>query len=533
MNSILTPEPGRTYTRAPKNMNEKLDMWVQEDIFGHRFENEQKPYILVLEALCVCDAVIGKGGAPFCHGAGDETISASIAKRGPLRYLLFSDSALEQIKQNENLTDDEKLERLIDELNKGYQARGRVENAFDYLREKFDGRFPALAQAVEILRSMEIDTQTGRRWTSRFLAPRGGHLLFPDISPKMTSDRRFFGRGGELVYLMLSRSEKSAEASDLVRKTFFNTEDPMDMLIAELESGPDERTGDARLGYLPLVHHASYDRLAEDWIAILGLGTLPPPQKFDPLFRLTALNIVRYIADRSAEVSDSRDSGGRPVMEPIVLDVSGGAITDLRKRAIGQLRRVREAIDEAVEVHIRTTLSDNPRWARALSCADAEDRFRLAIKAIEESFKTRVLSKAALSRRSPEACLSFFLKEAAARRHNNVSTVIEPLGKGAGFITARRSAGTWFDASDEFLESLVIGNTGAEAITVDAFLARIFDRYRIVIGPNEATRAFARRAADPASFEENMKILERRLTGLGYVKRLSDDCAFVSNPYAM
>lgn len=530
MNEI-TPKPFEDASRS----GEKPDMWVQEAIFGHRFIEEQKPYMLVLEVLSVCGSVLRNSGELFSHGpvdeSRDEAITASIAKRGPLRFLLFEDTSLDKIRQNESLTEDEKLDRFVKELNKGFRGRAKIDNAFNYLRERFHGRFSPLVQAIDILRSMEIDALTSRRWTSRFLAPRGASLLFSDIDIKLSADRRFFGRGGELMYMMLNRSTHASEAAHLIKKEFFSNEDPMDRLLKEIDPGSDERTGDVPLGYLPLIYHKSYDRLAEDWISVLKLAGLPSPQKFEPLFRLSALNLVRYFMERAAEVSFP-ETDGLPIVEPIVLDVSGGAISDMRRRTISHLRRVRETIDEAVAAYIKTEIEKQPKWKRAKKHSDIDMRFKLAVEAIQEAFHTNALDKEKLSRRSPEACLSFFLKKATSRSRNNISTLIEPLGKNAGFITARTGSGTWFDGSDEFLEALVIGNTGAEAETIDHFLARIFDKYQIVIGPNEAAKAFVKRSFDPSSFEENMREFERRLTGLGYVRRLSDDCAFVSNPYA-
>ena len=55
-----------------------------------------------------------------------------------------------------------------------------------------------------------------RRWTSRFLAVTGPDMICSDMreaaNQGWSPDRRFFGRGGELVYLMLNRSRHAPEA---------------------------------------------------------------------------------------------------------------------------------------------------------------------------------------------------------------------------------------------------------------------------------------------------------------------------------
>ena len=508
------------------------DMWVQEEIFGHRFIEEQKPYMLVLEVLVVCDSVRTQSGEILFDPNNDQTVS--VAKRGTLRYLLFEDSSLDQLKHNHSLTGDKKLSEFVKELNEGYRGRTSRIGAFNYLKDKFAGKFNALVQAIEVLRSLEIDSMTSRRWTSRFLAPCGPKLLFSDLDNKLSVDRRFFGRGGELMYLMLSRSNQPSEVARLIEKTFFSENDPMNRLLELVESNENERTGDVRIGYLPDRSLSnSYDRLAEDWVAVLGLPKLPSSHMFEPLSRLSALNLVRYFLECASHVGDLLDHDQQPIVEPIVLDVSGGELRDMCHRSIINLRRVRETIEESVATYIRYKLETQvPKWKNALNHSDEEAQFDLSIEAIEETFLTKVLSKENLTKRTPEDCLNFFIRKATSRARNNISTLIEPLGKNSGFITARRGVGTWFDASDEFLEALVLGNSGANAITVDDFLEKIYNRYGIVIGSKEASNAFKKRTFDPLSFENNMKIFERRMTNLGYIRRLSDDCAFILNPYA-
>ena len=487
--------------------------------------------MLVLEILAVCESVLRDDRKLFAT----DSPSISIAKRGSLRYLLFEDSSLDQLKHKDDLTGDEKLDLFISELNEGYFGRTQRLDAFNYLRDRFTGQFDALAQSIEILRSMEIDSMTSRRWTSRFLAPLGPQMLFSDLDYSLTADRRFFGRGGEVMYLMISQSNRSNEVAELIEETFFKDVDPINQLLERVDSKESERTGSSPLGYLPPTSlHKAYDRLAEDWVAVLSLKGLPSSHKFEPLSRLTALNLVRYFLECAAEARNLFEIEDQSIiLEPIILDVSGGELKDMCQKSISHLRRVRETIDESVSTHIKYKLNNTPKWQQALKHSDTEAQFRLAIEAIEETFATKNLSKEFSSTRTPKECLNFFINKATSRARNNISTLIEPMGKNSGFITARRGLGTWFDASDEFLEALVIGNTGTEPITVDAFLAKIYQKYRIVIGLNEASNEFVKRTFEPLSFEDNMKIFERRLTGLGYVKRLSDDCAFVSNPYAV
>ena len=188
-------------------------------------------------------------------------------------------------------------------------------------------------------------------------------------------------------------------------------------------------------------------------------------------------------------------------------------------------------IDEATETYIRKTLEDKPSWRQALTHADPNARQKLARNTIKESFSFKKADDLAPGG-DAERMLDEFVAIAKSRSRNNISTLIEPLGKAAGFIDARQRIGSWFSASDEMLEALVLARVRTPK-TITDFLADLYGRYRIVIGPREARLEFKTAPCDISSFEENLRMFEKRLTGLGYVKRLSDDCAFVSNPYCM
>ena len=65
------------------------------------------------------------------------------------------------------------------------------------------------------------------------------------------------------------------------------------------------------------------------------------------------------------------------------------------------------------------------------------------------------------------------------------------------------------------------------------FLKLLYERYSFVFGPNEAERALPAEDFDKQLFKANANRLEQRLTSLGLLKRLSDGCAYVINPFSL
>src|SRR5690606_9189814 len=94
-----------------------------------------------------------------------------------------------------------------------------AEAKFGYLQDRFTS-FAAFRNAVVLLRSAEIESGRKRRATSRHLAPRGPDMLAADFGEKKSDradkDRRFFSRGGELLYLMLNRSAFREQLEPLI-----------------------------------------------------------------------------------------------------------------------------------------------------------------------------------------------------------------------------------------------------------------------------------------------------------------------------
>jgi hypothetical protein len=64
-----------------------------------------------------------------------------------------------------------------------------------------------------------------------------------------------------------------------------------------------------------------------------------------------------------------------------------------------------------------------------------------------------------------------------------------------------------------------------------AFLQLLFDRYGLLIGDQQALPFIENGSADQEDFSDNAQSLEDRLASLGLLRRLSDSCAYVENPF--
>lgn len=495
------------------------EFWVQEQMYGHRFVQEQEPYMIVLEFLSVCrGAPLGSNTAvPGAH----EEIHYHIPWQQKLRFLIFQERHLEQVSADEGLARDVKWNKWKQLVNEQYKKSFNTdqEENFGYLDDRLNCNFEALLQAVRILRSLEIDTEHNRRWTSQFIAVTGPNLLLHDLAiqkGQWSTDRRFFGRGGELVYLMINRSKLAKECSDLISRRLLSSKDSMDCIAAQLNDPNDGTTG-VGIGYLPLENHQAYERIAGDWLKVLKLKLLPNSHLFEPLVRLTGLNLIRYLAERSSEII------GRSA-EPFVLDLTAGRDAQLRAVSKNYFERHRHAGNEAVRLFVDTKVQESPVWSDVVKAGDKTQ----AAELIQQLFKIK--STEDLERLSPRAQIDQLVDLACSRSKNNIYSYFPVLAKHVGLANARQRVGTWLSPNDEMLIAIILANVEA-SMEINDFVESIYIKYGIIIGPNQARLQFSRLPCDIRSFENNLLSLEHRLSDLGFTRRLSDDCAFVINPY--
>lgn len=494
------------------------DVWLEQQVWGHRLYNDQTPWFLLLEALGIMSfRNADKNFDRILPGLGEEgkheRFSYSLAPRRELRTILFKDRHIDEIADSvEYGSDNTRWAKWFERIG----ANG--EDKFGYLKERFT-RFSSFRNAVALLRSAEIESGRKRRATSRHLAPRGPAMLAADFGEKKTEkadkDRRFFSRGGELLYLMLNRSSVKDSLEPLIQSRLLTENSRWNGLAKVLQPKDQDPPLDFDLGYLPLPSHRGYERIAQDWLNVLSLSELPDDNLPEPLMRLTGFGIIRYMIERAAETL-----GTEPPTIP--LDMVSTATVGVKRISQDCFRRHREMTRMAIK-RLTEEFAASAEWKSAL---EMPQRVRAANELVEKRFGFTWADND--QRPEPEQYPEHIAREALEDHDQHLGRVIGFYAEQIGLAVAVRGAGRWYAASDGLLEALVLANV-REPVEFETFLRTLWERYGIVVGSEVGREAF--KAANYGHFKANQRLLEERLRVLGLVHRLSDDCAFVHNPF--
>jgi hypothetical protein len=348
--------------------------------------------------------------------------------------------------------------------------------------------------------------------------PRGPDMLTADFGEKRgqaaDKDRRFFARGGELLYLMLNRSPSASALDTLLRRRLLSTQSRWNQLTKMLQPDNDvELLGFVDEGcYLPLASHRVYDVLGEDWQALLSLGGLPDDHLPENLMRISGLAVVRYLLERATEVLGEQ----RPAMLVDMHAPDSGNLPGVSRATLVAHRNLgRRAIEKVI-----ADLVDSNAWREACSMPQPEAELRKLI-----------LRQFALDSKAANiAGLENELRHEALEHYDgHLGQVLGFYAESIGLATSsQRGRARRYAASDAFLESLVLANV-TQPIELEEFLKVLHDRYGLVVGPEVGRGAYAN--VNYLHLKANQRQFEERLRLLGFLKRLSDDCAFAQNPF--
>lgn len=504
----------------PKNKNPDPSMWVDEAIWGHRLYDEQTPWFIYLEFMNVyCHA---RSQGSIFQEADYNTLSYTPAHRLYLRNILFNYplTKMEQICKK-TAGEAQQWETWITEMEESQQ--GLVNPDFNYLKNHFE-TFAEFVEVIKVLHSTSLEMTSNKRWTSKFVFPYSPEALYEDLDKKArTNDRRFFGRTGELLYLMFCRARNKSELSDLIEKRLFQQKTVWNTVIQCLqpdnEALPKEKEG----GFLPYQSHSLFDELASDWVSILKLD-IPPYDLIPHLVRITGFHMMRYQQQISRELLEHNRKSY------FIAEVVAPKKTMVRELSVESYQENNVLSAKAVDKYI-SDIENSDEWRDALQGSTPYNSCY------------QILKRTALWPRKeqdydgvpdPSDLLSAFRDKARTRHTQHISNIHRVYGREIGLVSKRGTNRLRYAPTDAFFKTLVL-STVKKRMELEQFLQTLNDNYGLILGSAgaEIYSNIVDCDYDKKAFQGNSERLEQRLSSIGLLKRLSDGCAYVINPFSV
>lgn len=500
----------------PPNPNDHPDnkMWVDEQIWGHRLWDSQSPWLIFLEFLSVAEACHRDGrllddqGRPY-------PLSYRPNKRLYLRNILYNNEAIFRIAERcaDNATAWRQwLEWMED------NAQGVLERDFSYLKTRFHS-FHKFASLVALVRSSTIESETNKRWSSRFAFPFGSHSIYEDLNVRGGSASReyiYFGLPGELLYQMLTRSSSAPSLRAHLKKAL-ERRDACDQLVALMQPETHDDPQYRGNSYLPYAAHPAFEALGSDWLSIFELA-LPRFDAYPHLAVLGALHLVLYqLTTGAAQCGEPRPF--------FVCEVVAPRKTLVRELSVMSYLRNNELPARAVEEYVRR-LGRTEDWRAAASDPSA---FATCRQLARDYVRWPEDNDDYGGPSEPEELLAELRRSALQRHRRHVGNVHRSYGGGVGLVSRRGTNRLRYAPTDELLKAMILANVPGR-MEYGQFLALLFERYGFVFGEREAERVLSAEEIDKRAFQANSERLENRLRTLGMLRRLSDACAYVENP---
>jgi len=497
---------------------ERENMWLEEKFWGHRLWDQQSPWLTFLEFLCAA-ASAHRAGYLFDFDKSQYPSEYVAFGRVHLRNILFNnEQQISRIAESygDNSTAWTKWLASIEANARGLDAAQR---SFGYLRERFES-FHDFATLVKALRSCVVEGDTNKRWSSRFIFPFGPAAVFEDLSikdEKPARDYVNFGRSGELLYHMLARSSLRKELSQAFPPRVLDGNNKWSQLVERLQP-PMPENGERRgvAAFLPYDAHPVFDLIAEDWLRLLSLR-LPGFDVIPYLVTSGAFGLLLYQLHTSAKITGGR---AKPSMICEVVAPKKGLVREL---SIESFEENSFLSVEALEKLI-SSAEEHPGWNVHGSPAD---RLNSRRNVLEELFRWSDEKQA----NDPDDLLKQFRQEAKERHRRHFGQVHRSFGRGIGLVSRRGTNRFRYAPTDHFLKCLVFASV-SKRVEFGELLAHLYDRYGLVFGEREAEDAKSEQGIDKKPFQQNALRLEHRLSSMGLLKRLSDACAYVENPYS-
>jgi hypothetical protein len=514
----------------PRPLKVEPEIWVDESIWGHRLYDEQTPWLCILEMLCIAQSEAKKSQA-FVENQFNE-LKYEIYPRLYLRNILFNNPHIEAIANEEACDDNERWQMWTEKISNN--VGGLTSPCFGYLKSRF-GSFKHFSDIIKFLQSSAIEGDSNKRWSSKFVFPYGPDCFYEDLrvtGDKVSHDRRFFGRTGELLYLMLCRSGRGEEILSRLESIGIITSNysndyrgsKWNQLVLALQSPEDckksSEDNNRKPPYLPYTQLPEYEQLSNDWLSILGCD-LPDYDSLPHIVTITGLHLIIYLLNRA------KVALGESTPPCFVLEIVAPKKTTVRELASDEFQKNNNLPQRAIEHYIRSTV-DLPEWQ---ACLNSYNPVEDVIDLLKERFAWSAKEEESDGSGSPEALLNSLRENAVKRHQQHLAKFHGSWAREIGLSSSRGSRRTRYAPTDSLLRTLVLASVPTR-MEFQEFLAKLHEKYGFIIGDRQAESLINSGDADREDFVANAERLERRLASIGLLKRLSDACAYVQNPFA-
>lgn len=507
--------------KTPKLADRRENLWLEEQHWGHRLWDQQSPWLVFLEFLCVADS--GRRlGHLFDFQKSQYPSPYEVYARLHLRNILFNNEQHLLRVDQENPDSNTAWRKWLQWMEENAQGLGPHQRDFSYLKERFES-FRDFAQLVRALRSCAVEGDTNKRWSSRFIFPFGPAAIYEDLNIKPGAKSRDyinFGRSGELLYHMIARSSISNRLAELFPQRVFAADkatNKWNYLLQQLQPQMADRDFEERgvETFLPYDQHPIFDLIAQDWVGVLELE-MPGFDAIPYLVTAGAFGLLLYQLHTSAYLL-GRDK------PPLICEVVAPRKGLVRELSIDSFEANSSLSLEAIEAVVKTVETD-PQWNQPGPPQEVLARRRQLLKETyswEDDPRTN----------DPDELWRRFKDESKSRHRQHFGQVHRTYGRGIGLVSKRGTNRLRYAPTDAFLKCLIFSNV-RKRIEFNEFLELLYARYGLVFGEREAALVLSSHDMDKKPFQANSLRLEHRLGSLGLLKRLSDACAYVENPYS-
>lgn len=185
------------------------------------------------------------------------------------------------------------------------------------------------------------------------------------------------------------------------------------------------------------------------------------------------------------------------------------------------LRAVRTAVEQIKLTDV---------WSAALGSEDPEGECAKLLRAWFQWPPASGDDESDYEHISGDELVRMLAEKAQSRHEQHFGKIHAAWSRAIGLSSRRLARRTRYAPNDRLLKTLVVTIVD-ERMQFDEFLHEVRRRYGLVIGDAEGAHLVREKQVDQEALSENRGNLEMRLVGLGLVRRLSDSCSFVENPF--